>query len=63
MFSFGLYALMYLMTDQGEELLEHAVGLHHEMERLSTVLRHIERHARPAGSALARACHPFWNLG
>ena len=63
MFSFGLYALMYLMTDQGEELLEHAVGLHHEMERLSTVLRHIERHARPAGSALARACLPLLEPG
>lgn len=56
MFSFGVYALIYFMTDQGEELLEHAVGLHHEMERLATVLHHLERHARPAGSALARAC-------
>ena len=54
---------MYLMTDQGEELLEHAVGLHHEMERLSTVLRHIERHARPTGSALARACLPLLEPG
>ena len=31
MFSFAAYALIYLLTDQGEELLEHAVGLHHEM--------------------------------
>lgn len=45
MFSFAFYALIYLMTDQGEELLEHAVGLHHEMERLSKVLRHLERYA------------------
>ncbi|NGZ99171.1 MAG: hypothetical protein CV089_24190, partial [Nitrospira sp. WS110] len=28
MFSFAAYVLIYFMTDQGEELLEHAVGLH-----------------------------------
>jgi hypothetical protein len=28
MFSFGAYALIYFMTDQGEELLEHAVGFY-----------------------------------
>jgi hypothetical protein len=56
MFSFGAYAVIYLMTDQGEELLEHAVGLHHEMERLGTVLRYLERHAQRRGSCLARAC-------
>ncbi|BCA56299.1 putative DNA mismatch repair protein, MutS family [Nitrospira sp. KM1] len=56
MFSFALYALIYFQTDQGEELLEHAVGLHHEMERLGTVLAFIERHARRKGSALAAAC-------
>lgn len=63
MFSFGIYALIYFMTDQGEELLEHAVGLHHEMERLATVLRHLERHATSRGSALARACAPLIEPG
>ncbi len=59
MFSFGAYALLYLMTDQGEELLEHAVGLHHEMERLGTVLRYLERHAQRHNSCLAVACAPL----
>jgi len=59
MFSFGAYALIYFMTDQGEHLLEHAVGLHHEMERLGTVLRHLERHARSGASALAKTCAPL----
>jgi hypothetical protein len=59
MFSFGLYALIYLMTDQGEELLEHAVGLHREVERFGTVLRFLERHARRPGTALAAACRPL----
>ncbi|MBH0180978.1 MAG: hypothetical protein HP490_04680 [Nitrospira sp.] len=56
MFSFGAYVLIYFMTDQGEHLLEHAVGLHHEMERLETVLRHLERHANNTTPALADAC-------
>lgn len=56
MFSFGAYALIYLMTDQGEELLEHAVGLHHEMERLGTVLSYLERHAERPGSCVAMTC-------
>ena len=59
MFSFGTYALIYFMTDQGEHLLEHAVGLHHEMERLGTVLCHLERRASPATSALAETCAPM----
>jgi hypothetical protein len=63
MFSFGLYAATYLMTDQGEELLEHAVGLHHEMERLGTVLAHLERHAKAAGSALAHTCQSLTEPG
>ncbi len=54
MFSFGLYALLYFFTDQGEELLEHAVGLHHEVEKLGKVLGYIDRHARRSPSALAR---------
>lgn len=53
MFSFAAYVLIYFMTDQGEELLEHAVGLHHETERLATVLGYIERHARRQGTVLA----------
>jgi hypothetical protein len=56
MFSFGAYALIYFMTDQGEELLEHAVGLHHETERLAVVLGYLERHARRQGTALAATC-------
>lgn len=59
MFSFGTYALIYFMTDQGEHLLEHAVGLHHEMERLGTVLRHLERHANRTMPALAETCAPL----
>jgi MutS-like protein len=63
MFSFGAYALIYLMTDQGEELLEHAIGLHHEMERLSRVLQFVERHATGSGSALAQTCKPLMEPG
>jgi hypothetical protein len=59
MFSFGAYAVIYFMTDQGEHLLEHAVGLHHEMERLGTVLRHLERHANKTTPALADTCAPL----
>jgi hypothetical protein len=59
MFSFGTYALIYFMTDQGEHLLEHAIGLHHEMERLGIVLRHLERHAERTPSALADTCTPL----
>ncbi|TKS58736.1 MAG: hypothetical protein EWM72_02793 [Nitrospira sp.] len=59
MFSFGAYALIFLMTDQGKELLEHAVGLHHEMERLGMVLHYLERYARVKTSALAAACAPL----
>jgi len=53
MFSFAAYVVIYFMTDQGEELLEHAVGLHHETERLATVLGYIERYARRRNTALA----------
>ena len=63
MFTFGAYALIYLMTDQGEELLEHAIGLHHEMERLSSVLRFLERHGTQAGSALAQTSKPLMEAG
>ncbi|MBM4126423.1 MAG: hypothetical protein FJ247_03610 [Nitrospira sp.] len=59
MFSFGAYALIYFMTDQGEHLLEHAVGLHHEMERLETVLHHLERYAKKTTPALAETCAPL----
>ncbi|HEX9154240.1 MAG TPA: hypothetical protein VF819_01680, partial [Nitrospira sp.] len=59
MFSFAAYALIYLQTDQGEELLEHAIGLHHEMERLGKVLAYLERYAKRQGSALATACAPL----
>lgn len=56
MISFGLYAVIYLSTDQGEELLEHAVGLHHEVEKLGSVLQFLERRANNTGSPLAAAC-------
>jgi len=56
MFSFAMYALIYFMTDQGEELMEHAVGLHHETERLATVLGYIERHATRRQTVLASVC-------
>jgi hypothetical protein len=59
MFSFGAYALIYLMTDQGEELLEHAIGMHHEMERLSKVLQFMERQAARRGSVMAQTCQPL----
>ena len=63
MLTFGAYALIYLMTDQGEELLEHAVGLHHEMERLSRVFKFIERHAARHGTILAKSCAPLLEPG
>ncbi len=53
MFSFAAYVLIYFMTDQGEELLEHAVGLHHETERLATVLGLSERYAARGETTLA----------
>ncbi|NGZ04183.1 MAG: hypothetical protein CV090_14170 [Nitrospira sp. WS238] len=53
MFSFAAYVLIYFMTDQGEELLEHAVGLHLETERLATVLGYIERQATRRNTVLA----------
>jgi hypothetical protein len=52
MFSFAAYVLIYFMTDQGEELLEHAVGLHLETERLAIVLGYIERHAQRRQTSL-----------
>ncbi len=59
MLSFSAYALLYLQTDQGEELLEHAVGLHHEMERLGVVLGYLERQATLSASALGESCAPL----
>lgn len=63
MFSFGLYALLYFFTDQGEELLEQAVGLHHEVEKLGKVLGYIDRHAKRSPSALANTWAPLANSG
>lgn len=59
MFSFGAYAFVYFMTDQGEHLLEHAVGLHFELEKLGAVLAYLERHAGGRASWLARCCGPL----
>jgi hypothetical protein len=59
MWSFAAYALVYLQTDQGEELLEHAVGVHFELEKLGAVLGFVERHARPSHAALADLWAPL----
>lgn len=56
MISFGLYAIIFFQTDQGEELLEHAVGLHHEVEKLGTVLEFLEQRARKSRAALTATC-------
>ena len=59
MWSFAAYALLYFWTDQGEELLEHAVGVHFELEKLGAVLGFVERHARPSHAALADLWAPL----
>jgi hypothetical protein len=59
MWSFAAYALLYFWTDQGEELLEHAVGVHFELEKLGAVLGFVERHARPGHTALAGLWAPL----
>ncbi|THJ24843.1 MAG: hypothetical protein CAF45_003355 [Nitrospira sp. CG24E] len=59
MWSFAAYALLYFKTDQGEELLEHAVGVHLELEKLGAVLGFIERHARYGHGALADLWAPL----
>lgn len=59
MWSFAAYAALYFWTDQGEELLEHAVGVHFELEKLGAVLGFVERHARPRHSALADLWKPL----
>ena len=59
MWSFAAYVLIYFKTDQGEELLEHAVGVHFELEKLGAVLGFIERHARPRHTALADLWEPL----
>ncbi|MDZ4733163.1 MAG: MutS family DNA mismatch repair protein [Nitrospirota bacterium] len=59
MWSFAAYALIYFWTDQGEELLEHAVGVHFELEKLGAVLGFAERHARPRHTALAALWAPL----
>ncbi|MEP6957628.1 MAG: MutS family DNA mismatch repair protein [Nitrospirota bacterium] len=63
MWSFAAYALLYLQTDQGEELLEHAVGVHFELEKLGAVLGFIERHARSSHAALAALWAPLFAPG
>ncbi|MGH7180854.1 MAG: MutS family DNA mismatch repair protein [Nitrospiraceae bacterium] len=57
--SFAAYALLYFMTDQGEELLEHAVGVHFELEKLGAVLGFVERHARHNHTALSDLWAPL----
>ena len=59
MWSFAAYALLYFKTDQGEELLEHAVGVHFELEKLGAVLGFVERHARHRHAALADLWAPL----
>lgn len=57
--TFAPYALIYFWTDQGEELLEHAVGVHLELEKLGAVLGFVERRARPRQTALAALWEPL----
>ena len=59
MWSFAPYVLIYFWTDQGEELLEHAVGVHLELEKLGAVLGFVERHAKPSHTALAGLWAPL----
>jgi hypothetical protein len=59
MWSFAAYALLYFMTDQGEELLEHAVGVHFELEKLGAVLGFVERQVRHNHTALADLWAPL----
>jgi len=59
MWSFAAYALLYFWTDQGEELLEHAVGVHLELEKLGAVLGFVERHVRNNHKALADLWAPL----
>lgn len=63
MWSFAAYALLYFWTDQGEELLEHAVGVHFELEKLGAVLGFVERHARHRHTALAELWAPLLTSG
>src|SRR5262245_33985 len=57
--SFAPYVLIYFWTDQGEELLEHAVGVHLELEKLGAVLGFVERHTKPSHTALAELWAPL----
>ncbi len=59
MWSFAPYVVLYFWTDQGEELLEHAVGVHFELEKLGAVLGFVERHAKPRHTALADVWAPL----
>jgi hypothetical protein len=63
MWPFAAYALLYLQTDRGEELLEHAVGVHFELEKLGAVLGFVERHARHSPAALADLWAPLLTPG
>ena len=63
LWSFAPYALLYFWTDQGEELLEHAVGVHLELEKLGAVLGFVERRARPSHTALAGLWAPLLASG
>jgi len=57
--SFAAYAVIYFWTDQGEELLEHAVGVHFELEKLGAVLGFVERYTKPRHAALAELWAPL----
>ena len=48
LFSFAAYALIYLMVGgRSEEIFEHAVLVHRELEKLGAVLAHLERRTFP----------------
>ncbi|MGQ0809986.1 MAG: MutS family DNA mismatch repair protein [Nitrospiraceae bacterium] len=63
MLSFGAYALLYMMTDRGEELLEHAVSVHLQLEKLGAVLAVLERRSFNTTPALTSLCAPFTAAG
>jgi hypothetical protein len=54
MWSFAAHALLYFWTDQGEELLEHAVGVHFELEKLGPCLG--LSNSTPGATRRSQAC-------
>ena len=60
MLSFGLYAFLFLsVRSRSEEIFDHAQSLHLQLERLSAVLRYLERRSYRTTPHLARLCAPL----